>query len=146
MCCRTHVYPLHVETAVAVLTLGRFTPTYWQSGNTGVAVSWERALSDEGTIVTASLSGDSLQLTISPAISTFGDHFGKRIGAGVYFEIAAKYAEKVSGEIVQRATVAGCRMGGQSQELVIARYPRMPIDFERICRGFRAVILGEAAA
>ena len=145
MCCRTQVYPIHIEAAVAILTIGLFRPLYWRPDNPQFAVTWERAIPEEGIIVGASLAGDSLQLTISPAISTFADHFGKRVGAGVYFEIAARYAEKVGGEIIQRATVAGCRKDGQSQELVIARYPRSPLDFEKICSGFQAAILQDAA-
>jgi hypothetical protein len=82
-----------------------------------------------------------LELNISPAISVFAHHYGKRIAASVYFEIAARYAEKVGGEIVQRATVAGCKGVHAPPELVIARYPAMPMSFERICPGFRAVLL-----
>ena len=55
--------------------------------------------------------------------------------------IAAKYAEKVGGEIIQRATVLGCKGGDRPQELVVARYPNLPMSFERICPGFQAVLL-----
>ena len=96
---------------------------------------------EEGTIVNASISDESLELNISPAISVFAHHAGKRIAASVYFEIAAKYAEKVGGEIIQRATVVGCKNGDHPQELVIARYPSLPMSFDRICSGFRAVLL-----
>jgi hypothetical protein len=146
MCCRTSVFPLDLETAITILTIGRFQPVYWRPNQPEVAVNWERAVPDEGAVVTASISGESLDLNISPAISAYAHHFGKRVAAGVYFEIAAKYAEKVSGEIIQRATVAGCKPDDQSQGLLLARYPSMPLDYERVCPGFRAVILGEAAA
>jgi hypothetical protein len=104
-------------------------------------VNWERAIPEEGTVVNVSLTNGSLELNISPAISVFAHHHGKRLAASVYFEIAAKYAEKVGGEIIQRATVVGCKSGDNPQELVVASYPHLPMDFERICPGFRAVLL-----
>jgi hypothetical protein len=141
ICCRTSVYPLDVKTAIAVLNVGMFKPVYWLPSNPDYAVNWERSLPEEGTVVNASISDDSLELNISPAISVFAHHHGKRLAAGVYFEIAAKYAEKVGGEIIQRATVVGCKAGDHPQELLLARYPSMPMNFERICSGFRAVLL-----
>ncbi|HEY4685287.1 MAG TPA: hypothetical protein VII57_04490 [Dehalococcoidia bacterium] len=60
----------------------------------------------------------------------------------MYFEIAAKYAEKVDGEVIQRATVAGCKLTDRPHELVLARYPSLPLSFDRICAGFQAVLLG----
>jgi hypothetical protein len=104
-------------------------------------VNWERVIPEEGTVVNASISDEALELNISPAISVFAHHTGKRLAASVYFEIAAKYAEKVGGEIIQRATVVGCKAGDHPQELLIARYPSMPMSFDRICSGFRAVLL-----
>ena len=96
---------------------------------------------EEGTIVNASLTDGSLELNISPAISVFAHHHGKRIAASVYFEIAARYAEKVDGRIVQRATVVGCKAGDSPQELIIAQYPELPMNFDRICNGFRETLL-----
>jgi hypothetical protein len=104
-------------------------------------VNWERVIPEEGTVVNASISDDSLELNISPAISVFAHHTGKRLAASVYFEIAAKYAEKVGGEVIQRATVVGCKTGDHPQELLVAAYPQLPMSFERICPGFRAVLL-----
>lgn len=66
---------------------------------------------------------------------------GKRITAGVYFEIAAKYAEKVDGEIIQRATVLGCKDDYQESALVVARYPSMPMTYDRICKGFQHILI-----
>jgi hypothetical protein len=109
-------------------------------------VNWERAIPEEGAVVKASLSDQSLELNLAPAISVYGHHFGKRIAASVYFEIAAKYAEKVGGEIIQRATVVGCKDREYGQQLVLARYPRMPMSFDRICRGFRTVLLEQTLA
>jgi len=59
--------------------------------------------------------------------------------AGVYFEIAAKYAEKVGGTIIQQANVAGCRtLEGQ---LLLAEYPLLPLSYDRICNGFKELLL-----
>jgi hypothetical protein len=124
-----------------VLQVGLFKPVYWLPNNPDIAVNWERVIAEEGTVVNASLSDDSLELNISPAISVFAHHHGKRLAASVYFEIAAKYAEKVGGEIIQRATVIGCKNGDHPQELVVAHYPGLPMNFERICPGFQAVLL-----
>ena len=126
---------------MAVLSVGLFKPVYWLPSDPDHAVNWERAIPEEGTVVNASLTGDSLELNISPAISVYAHHAGKRIAASIYFEIAAKYAEKIGGNIVQRATVVGCKAGGHPQELLLAHYPSLPMSFDRICPGFQAVLL-----
>jgi hypothetical protein len=130
-----------VETAIAVLTVGLFQPVYWSPGKPQYAMNWERRIPEEGTVVNASLSDNSLELNISPAISVFAHHAGKRIAAGVYFEIAARYAEKVGGEIVQRATVVGCKHSDHPEGLILAHYPGLPMSFDRICSGFQTVLL-----
>jgi hypothetical protein len=140
ICCRTSIYPLDIETAIAVLGVGLFKPVYWTPGRPEAAVNWERQIDAEGTVVHAALREGSLELNLAPAISIFSQHHGKRLAASVYFEIAAKYAEKVSGTIVQRATVVGCKPSSSPQELILAEYPAMPMSFDRICPGFRAVL------
>src|SRR5690606_9365697 len=97
---------------------------------------------EEGTTVHASLNGDALELNLRPAITIFGHHNDKRIAASVSFEIAAKYAEKVGGTASQRATVTGCRAGADSPGLLLASYPEMPLNYDRSCPGFKAVLLG----
>ena len=146
MCCRTVVQPLDRETAFAILTVGLFKPVYWPPDRPDLAVRWERAVPEEGTVVVVLTTNDALELSITPAISVFDHHAGKRVTAGIYFEIAAKYAEKVGGVVVQRATVDGCREGNGTQELLLASYPEMPLSFERVCAGFRSAILGAADA
>ena len=143
MCCRLSCYPLDVEKAIAILRVGQFKPVYWQPNNPEYAVNWNRAIPEEGTTVTASIAADSLEMNISPAISVYAHHANKRITAGVYFEIAAKYAEQVGVEVIQRATVVGCKDGDSPQGLVIAHYPRIRLSYERVCPGFRAIILGD---
>jgi hypothetical protein len=144
MCCRTVVRPLDRQLVVATLTIGQFKPVYYAAEDPSLALRWERLVPQEAATVTAHIVQDGLELSISPAISLFDHHAGKRIAAGIYFEIAARYAEKVGGTVVQRATVAGCTAGETSSELLLARYPSMPLSFERICRGFRETILGDS--
>ena len=131
------------EIAATILTIGRFRPTYFAPNQPDIAMNWERLIEEEGVVVCAGIAGESLEVYLQPAVSTYIGHFGKRIAAGVYFEIAAKYAEKVNGEVLQRATVMGCRPDDLTQGLLLARYPSMPLQWDRICPGFRAVILGD---
>ncbi|HLF70907.1 MAG TPA: hypothetical protein VI759_01990 [Dehalococcoidia bacterium] len=129
--------------AIAVLEAGLFRPVHCLPGQREHALNWERIIPEEGTVVSVSLADGSLELNISPAISAYAHHHGKRISASVYFEIAAKYAEKVDGRIVQRATVVGCKAGDNPQELLLAKYPSLPMSFDRVCAGFReALALG----
>jgi hypothetical protein len=144
VCCRTVVRPLDIELAKATLTIGQFTPVYFSPEQPDFAMRWERAVPEEGAVVTVHVIRDALELSISPAISAFHHHLGKRIAAGIYFEIAARYGEKVGGVVIQRATVEGCTAGQSSKELLLASYPAMPLSFDRICAGFQETILGEA--
>ncbi len=143
MCCRTHVSPLDIPTALAILEIGQFKPSYTAAGSEYPTL-WERLVEEENCRVTVSINGQSFEVNIAPSISHYDHHANKRITAGVYFEIATKYAEKVGGEMVQRATVLGCKEEMQESSLVVAHYPLMPMSFERVCRGFQEVILGEA--
>ena len=72
------------------------------------ADSWERQILSENASVLARLDAFSgvLSLSIFPAVTKDADHLGKRETAGVYFEIAAKIAEKVNGTIIQGDHVA----------------------------------------
>lgn len=144
MCCKTSVYPLNPELAATILTVGQFVPSPMAASD-GMKVPrfWKREIPEERATVTVSLAGGSFEATIAPSISNFDHHLGKRITAGVYFEIAAKYAEKVNGEIVQRATVVGCKDTAQGTGLVLARYPSMPMNFDRVCAGFQQVLLAD---
>lgn len=127
-----------------ILTIGQFTPT----GTPEHSVYWERLIPEEGTKVGAQFNpaANSLDLSISPSISQYEHHAMKRIAAGVYFEIAAKYAEKVNGTIEQRANVSGCRVGpDQVSGLRLAAYPDQPLSYERICAGFQQLFLHDHA-
>ena len=130
-----------MNTAIAILETGKFQPTYWLPDRPEMPITWERRIPEEGSAVTVSLSDGGLNVSISPSISVYSHHEGKRIAASVCFEIAAKYAEKVGGEIIQRGAVAGCRLVGQSGDLLLARYPAEPMNWEHVCGGFRAVLL-----
>lgn len=134
MCCRSEVRPLDRAIAEAILRVGQFeekTPGYWV-----------RAVPEEGCSVVVNLGG-IFEASIQPSISTYDHHHGKRITGGIYFEICAKYAEKVGGEIIQKATVSGCKPADTPiASLVIAQYPDKPLMWERVCRGFQEEILG----
>jgi hypothetical protein len=143
VCCRTVVRPLNPELVKATLTIGQFKPVYFAPDRPDLATRWERDVPEEGATVTVHVVNDGIELSISPAISEFHHHMGKRLAAGIYFEIAARYAEKAGGTVVQRATVEGCTSGLGSKELLLATYPSMPLSFERICAGFQVTILGE---
>ena len=132
MCCRLTIEPLDADVARAVLLIGQFVP----SPN---ATEYDRIISEEGAMVTAVLEHNHLRLSLSPAITNLEGHNGKRITAGVYFEIAAKYAEKVDGTITQLSNVIAC--GGSSR--VLAVYPHQPLDWSTICAGFAAIISGD---
>jgi hypothetical protein len=141
MCCRLTITPLDLDVAASVLGLGMFTPVE------GMTTSWRRAILEEGTLVQALLVPESnvLRLELSPSISQYMHHADKRIAGGVYFEIAAKYAEKVGGRIVQLSNVSGCVEGGVAEHL-LAHYPEMPMLWDKVCPGFRETILGSSAA
>lgn len=143
MCCRTSVFPLEIKIAAAILSIGQFHPKTDAQLFNSVPTSWQRLIPEEGYIVTVTLDKNNFDLTISPSISTYDHHLGKRITASVYFEIASKYAEKVGGEIIQRATVVGCK-DTDSAGLLVARYPSMPMSFDRVCLGFQDVLIGGA--
>ena len=127
--------PFDREIAETVLRLGLFI-----DGGLG---NLKRYIAEEQVTVVAQFMNDSLELSLQPSIGVWEHHMGKRIAGGVYFEIAAKYAEKVGGEIVQHANILQCQDGGGSDHL-LASYPSMPLQWAKVCPGFRAVILGES--
>jgi hypothetical protein len=143
MCCKTSIRPLDSKLAAMILEIGRFQPASMSAADIEVPRFWKREIPEENATVTVSLTGDCMEVSIAPSISNFDHHLGKRITAGVYFEIAAKYAEKIGGEIIQRATVVGCKDNAQSGGLLVARYPSMPISFDHVCAGFQQVLLND---
>src|SRR5688572_30356465 len=108
MCCRLTVSPLLPEVATSILQIGLFLPVQ------GLYSTWNRAIEEEETFVKAILlpEANSLRLELYPSVSQYVHHAQKRIAGGVYFEIAAKYAEKVGGRIIQLSNVSGCIEGG----------------------------------
>lgn len=144
MCCRLTITPLDPDMARTILALGEFVPSHDQ--NAAGALHWHRLVECEGgqlVSVNANLSDiGHLHIELAPAVSAYQHHAQRRIAAGVYFEIACKYAEKVDGRIVQLSNVAGCSEGLMTERL-LAQYPEIPMRWENVCRGFRAVILGQ---
>ena len=138
MCCRTVVEPLVPDIARVILTIGQFVP----QGDPAAAVTWRREVPEEGCNVTVTLAGNEFQASITPSISHYAHHEGKRVTGGIYFEICVRYAEKVQGRITQKSNVTGCsEPGSHFTEHVIAEYPANPMSWETICNGFQSVIL-----
>ena len=132
VCCRLEVEPLVLDIVAAQLAIGQF--EFQPHNNT-----WRREIPEEHTCVQASFVDKRLHLEIYPAIQHYDHHAGKRITAGVYFEIAARYAQKVNGRIEQLANVVGCSTTGIQRKL-LAEYPNSPMNFNAICNGFMEVL------
>lgn len=135
MCCRMTVVPCDPEIARTVLLVGMFTQVFEGSNE------YARSIPEEGTRVTATIQADALHLQISPSISMMSHHSYKRLAASVYFEIAAKYAEKVDGTVTQLSNIGACVANGVSSK-VLAHYPNMPLSLELVCIGFQEVLAG----
>jgi hypothetical protein len=133
VCCRLSIRPLDPEIARTVLLVGLFTP---QNDRT-----FQRMISEEGTSVTATINADHLSLAITPAVTQMAEHSHKRLAASVYFEIAARYSEKVDGKITQHSNIGQCIQDGVTEK-VLAEYPEHPLDWQRICIGFAEVLAG----
>lgn len=133
MCCRISIRPLDPEIARTVLLVGLFKPLNERT--------FERMIPEEGTSVTATINPDYLSLSITPAVTQMSEHSHKRLAASVYFEIAARYAEKVDGKITQHSNIGAC-IADKVTEKVLATYPNQPLDWERICVGFAEVLAG----
>lgn len=79
---------------------------------------------------------------LQPPVGIWTDHLLKRDGAGIMFEMAAKFAEKTNAYVQQEGiNVFECRASGMT--LLIADYPHMPMSFEKVCPGWQAVFLGD---
>lgn len=116
------------------MRIGEFEPN--ESG-----LIWVRQVPEEGTTITMRRGPDEVILSISPSVITYDHHLNKRITASIYFEIAAKYAEKVGGEIRQLGRIYTC---WSNLPQVMASYPSQPLkDWSTICHGFREAITGE---
>ena len=143
ICCRTTITPYDYEVAKAILSVGQFTPTDFDPSNPEYIKSWTRLIPEEGAAVHAYQGAGCLELTIKPSISAHEHHLDKVRTAGVYFEIAARYAEKVDGEIVQRATVKSCLDNGGNNRVLANYAAGERLDFEKVCNGFKVAMLGE---
>ena len=133
MCCRVQVEPLDPETAIAILTTAQFVK---QEGG-----SWIRTVLDEEVEVRAHLINDHhLEISLYPSITHLDHHAHKRQAAGIMFETAWRYAEKVMGTVSQTGiNVPECMEGGRQHFL--GSSPTDPMTFERLCVGFKEVFL-----
>ena len=101
---------------------------------------YRRYIEEEEMAVEVVLNGPVFEAKVRPGVATYVQHKGKRIAASVYFEICAKYAEKVNGLIVQEATVDACI---KDHKVPLAHYPDDPLLWQNVCVGFRSVLLGQ---
>ena len=98
-----------------------------------------RTLADHSIVyVTEMRDPDCLEVHISPNVATYEHHAQRRVAASVMFEIAAKMAEKGNCTILHLANVAGCK---DDTEPLLADYPLLPFQWERLCRGFKETFL-----
>lgn len=137
MCCKMLVTPVDKELAYALLPTGLFVPF---SVN-----EWRRGVPEENAYVRVSIGEDGVHFSILPTITMYAHHHGKRITAGIYFEMAAKYAEKCDGKIIQQSNIAAC-ISDSTAEKLLAVYPNYPLDWNSVCKGFQEEILGLGAS
>ena len=138
MCCRVSVSPLVTEIAIPILTLGQFHET--QSGT-----RWDRQVPDEGCNVWVQLlTGQGrMEIGLEPSINNWAGHHDKRNAAGIMFEIAARYAEKVGGTVEQTGiNVLECKDSPNISKRFLGKYPEGRMEFSRCCPGFQEVFLG----
>jgi hypothetical protein len=101
-------------------------------------IEYSREILEEKCKVVARINPEDLSLSLDPAVSMYDQHHGKRRAASVFLEIAAKYAEKCDGKILQLSNVGLCIVDGiRVREL--AQYPNQPLDFSLLCQGWQEV-------
>ena len=135
MCCRTICWPLNKELAEAQLTVGG-----WVLSPSGVYV---RNFEDEHTSVSVRLTDDTMEISLSPPIHSFDGHTQKRNAAGAMYSLAAAYGEKSGATITQSGINVPMCMSEGRQQRILAVYPGSPLDWEKLCPGFREAFLGE---
>lgn len=98
-------------------------------------------MSVKATIERNADGSGQLRLYVEPAITTYEQHAGRRLQAATALEIAARYAEKVGGEIQELANVYGCSESGvRVQQLAL--YPAVPLRYDALCAGYRELFMG----
>jgi hypothetical protein len=120
---------LNKELALAQLAVGG-----WVLTPSGV---YTRNFVEEGTSVSVRLTEDTMELSLSPPIHNLEGHTEKRHAAGAMYSLAAAYGEKSGATITQTGiNVAACMSEGHKQR-ILAVYPGSPLDWEKLCHGFR---------
>lgn len=134
MCCRTRIHGLSQDLATGLLITGQFLQE--------AEHRFHRDIGDARVVAYFEPASNSILLSLSPSISTWQGHFDKRDAIGVMYEIATRYAEKIGGRIEQEGiNVAECM--GEGRTRLLAQYPELPMRYENLCPGFKAVFLGE---
>lgn len=127
--------PLNKELALAQLAVGG-----WVLSDTGVYV---RAFAEEGTSVSVRLTEDTMEMSLTPPIHNLEGHMQKRNAAGAMYSLAVAYAEKSGAQITQSGiNVAACMSEGRQQR-ILAVYPGTPMDWDKLCHGFRSAFASE---
>ena len=127
------------EIAKMVLTIGQFTE---QPNGT-----WRREIPEEDTRVVATLYPDRLSVSLMPSVTTWEGHHHKRLAAGVMFEIAAKYHERVGGRLTQAGiNVPACQVETGGMVRTLLEDGEHGYFWERCCPGWQAVFLDNDAS
>lgn len=133
LCCRVTVVPAPpADLLESLLKIGLFRLAGGQ---------WVRYLPDtESVAIKHNIAAGTIEMSISPTVGRYEQHAERRVAASVMFEMAAKIAERVEGEIWHIANVIGCRRSdGMTSPLAV--YPDHPLLYENLCPGFREVFV-----
>lgn len=132
MCCRLRADGIDQRALAHMVEMGNM-----EMVNAGQR--WKRNVDDGMVIVQIYEALDVVEFQLSPSVVKMEDHHGKRNMAGAMFELAARYAESIGTTARQIAiNVPECMEEGTHDHL-IADYPRMRMNFELVCPGFRGV-------
>lgn len=131
MCCKVSIDKLgpgHTE----ILRLAGF-----KSPNLDKPYLMTREL-DDRTWLTLRVEGSRTTINIYPAVTNYEDHFSRKEAGALMFKVANFLAEDAQGSLIQQASIGKCLYDRNGlSELVIARYPEMPLVFDNICPGFQ---------
>lgn len=107
----------------------------------GPRMKFQRFFEPEGSWVQAYHEEPALALSLQPAISSIEHHAQRRQSGGCMFEMAWRYAEKVQGVVEHLSNVGPCAAARGASQAIIAVAPDMPLRFEALCVGWKAVFL-----
>jgi len=105
--------------------------------------TWGRVVSDASSIMVAEADG-GLEFRLSPSIGTHTgtEHAINAVSAAIMFKTMMTLGERANSRIIQCSLVGACKDETMNIVRVLAEYPIMPLRFENLCAGFRAVLAG----